>query len=251
MRDVHGHIHFGADFLGNDYKAWENFFTIYNECEEILYKMCNRQGELPREEIMQYAQASNGMISSIFENGEVSIKTQEDLDLIIEALKDTRNRGINFCNMEEEGTNTIEYRMPNGTIDINIIRENIRLFGQLLNISKQMSINSEFKKEEFSALKRHNLTEREKVESLLSLLFDDEQEKSVYRQRWNTVKEGDLFVELKAEQPTFKRGDYSMREQVGKIYKDTKVDDRVSFVQMVRKVISKVRNISKIDDFQK
>lgn len=162
MKDVHGHIHFGADFLGNDYKAWENFITIYNECEEIFYKMSNRRGQAPREKISQYAQTSNDVISATFENGEVRIKTQEDLDTIIETMQDTRNRGINFCNIDEDGTNTIEFRMPNGTIDINIIRENIRLFGQLLNISKQMSIDSEYKKEEFLALKSHDSTERKK-----------------------------------------------------------------------------------------
>lgn len=226
MKDVHGHIHFGADFLGDDYKAWENFFTIYNESEEIFYKMSNRQGEVPRKEITQYAQRSNDVISYTFENGEVSIKSQEDLDSIIEKLKDTRNRGINFCNIVEEGTNTIEFRMPNGTIDVDVIKENIYLFGQLLNISKQMSMDSRYKKEEFSALKNHELTEREKVESLLALLFDSEQEKSVYRQRWDTVKEDDLFEELKAEEPTFKRGDYSMREQVAEIYKETKMKDK-------------------------
>ena len=144
MKDVHGHIHFGADFLENDYKAWENFITIYNECEEIFYKMSNRRGQAPREEISQYAQTSNDVISAAFGNGEVRIKTQEDLDTIIETMQDTRNRGINFCNIDEDGTNTIEFRMPNGTIDINIIRENIRLFGQLLNISKQMSIGFTF-----------------------------------------------------------------------------------------------------------
>lgn len=242
MKDVHGHIHFGADFLGNDYKAWENFFTIYNECEEIFYKMCNRQGQVPREEVSQYAQTSNNVISYIFKNGEVSIKTQSDLDLILEAMKDTRNRGINFCNIEEEGTNTIEFRMPNGTLDINTIRENICLFGQLLNVSKQMSINSEYKKDIFLRLKNHNMTEREKVESLLDLLFDDKQEKSTYRQRWDAIKNDSSFEQLKAEVPTFKRGNYSMREQTSQMFMETKIEDRANFVQMVKVTIAKMKN---------
>lgn len=242
MKDVHGHIHFGADFLGNDYKAWENFFTIYNECEEIFYKMCNRPGQAPREEVSQYAQTSNDVISSTFENGEVSIKTQNDLDLILEAMKDTRNRGINFCNIEEEGTNTIEFRMPNGTLDIDIIIENICLFGQLLNVSKQMSEVPYFKTDTFARLKKHNLTEKEKVESLLDLLFDDNQEKSIYRQRWDAIKDDDSFEQLKAELPTFRRGNYSMREQSAGMFMETKAEDRANFVQMVKATIEKMRN---------
>lgn len=247
MRDVVGHIHIGADFLVNDYKAWENFFTIYNECEEIFYKMSNRVGEIPREEVADYAMSSNDVISSTFKNNEVSITTQEDLDLIIEAMKDTRNRGINFSNMEEEGIQTIEFRIPNGTIDINTITQNIRLFGQLLNISKQASLDREYKKEEFLVLKNHNLTEREKVESLLNLLFDDDKEKDLYRQRWDKIKDNEYFERVKAENPTFKRGNYSMREQTAGIYKETRLEDRMKFVQMVRTKIEKITNISKQD----
>lgn len=245
MKDVVGHIHIGANFLVNDYKAWENFFTIYNECEEIFYKMSNRVGEIPREEVAEYAMSSNDVISNTFENSEVSITTQEDLELIIETMKDTRNRGINFSNMEEEGIQTIEFRIPNGTIDINTITQNIRLFGQLLNVSKQTSLDKEYKKEEFLVLKNHNLTEREKVESLLNLLFDDEKEKDIYRQRWDKIKDNDYFEQVKAEKPTFERGNYSMREQTAAIYKETRVEDRMRFVKMVRTVIEKIKNINR------
>ena len=251
MMIVDGHIHFNAKFLGKDFKAWENFFTIYNECEELFYKITNKEGQPPRKGITQYAQTSNKTIVNTFENGRISIKTQEDLDLIIEALKDTRNRGINLSNIEEEGINTIEFRMPNGTIDINVIRENIRLFGQLLSISKQMSNNPDYKKDTFLELKAHDLTEREKVECLLELLFDDEQEKSIYRQRWNAVKENNYFEELKAEVPTFQRGNYSMREQVSDIYKETKAIDRINFVRMVKATIYKIKNRNNIDKMQR
>ena len=242
---VDGHIHFGAKFLGKDFKAWENFFTIYKECEELFYKITNREGQPPRKGITQYAQTSNYTISTTFENGEISIKAQKDLDLIIEALKDTRNRGINFCNIDEDGINTIEFRMPNGEIDIDVIRENIRLFGQLLNVSKQMSKNPEYKKYTFLELKEHDLTEREKLESLLNLLFDDEHEKDIYRRRWDAVKENKSFEELKAEVPTFQRGNYSMREQVADIYRETKAIDRINFVKMVKATIFKISHIDK------
>ena len=241
---VDGHIHFGVEFLGKDFKTWENFFTIYNECEELFYKITNRKGQVPRKDITQYAQTSNDTIVTTFKNGEISIKSQEDLDLIMDALRDTRNRGINFCNIEDYGKNTIEFRMPNGTIDINVIRENIRLFGQLLNISKQMSNNPDYKKDTFLILKNHDLTEREKVECLLDLLFDDDHEKDIYRQRWNAVKENNSFEELKAEVPTFQRGNYSMREQVADIYKETRVIDRIKFVTIVKALIDKVTNKS-------
>ena len=230
-----GHIHYGADFLGQDYKAWENFFTIYFECEELFYKMCNKVGELPREGFTQFAKASNESISSIFENGEISIKSKEDLDLVLNSLRDEKHRGINFGNIQEEGINTIEVRMPNGTIDINTIRQNIFLFGQLLNISKQMSTDIDYKRKEFIALKNHNLTEQEKVESLLSLLFDTENHRMIYRERWGTVKDNDSFEQVKALTPTFQR--YSMREQTKEMFSETKAEDRQVFVYSLRQIL--------------
>lgn len=38
-----------------------------------------------------------------------------------------------------------------------------------------------------------------------------------------------------------------MREQTAEIYKETRVEDRMRFVQMVRTMIEKITNISKQD----
>ena len=208
-----GHIHFGADFLGSDYKAWENFYTIYNECEEIFYKMSNAAGQIPREKVSQYAQTSNNKILEMFETGEVNIRTQEDFEQVIKVMQDTRSRGVNVSNLGTIGKNTIEFRISNGTINPKVIRENIKLFGSLLQVSKKMSLNSEYRREEFERLKQKDLTEKEKTEALLDVLFDDEQEKSVYRERWDAVKDEKSFEKLKAKKPTFERGNYSMKEQ--------------------------------------
>ena len=117
MKDVDGHIHFGADFLGSDHQAWENFYTIYNECEEILYKMSNATGQPPRQGVSNYAKTSNEVLAGMFETGEVRIKTQEDFEQVIKAMQDTRFRGVNVTNLGKDGKNTIEFRMPNGTIN--------------------------------------------------------------------------------------------------------------------------------------
>ena len=68
-----------------------------------------------------------------------------------------------------------------------------------------------YKKEEFEEVMNENLTEGEKVEALLNLLFDDEQTKSVYRERWESVRDEKIFDLLtEGQKPTFKRGDYSI-----------------------------------------
>jgi len=243
-----GHIHFGTDFLGNDYNSWKNFLTIYNECEEIFYKMSNATSQVPRDNISINAMISSNDLSTIFENGEVCIETQEDFDKTIKPLQDTRQRGINLTNIYKNGKDTIEFRMPNGTIDVETVRENIKLFGSLLQVSKEMSLNPEYKKEEFDVLKQKDLTEKEKVEALLDLLFDDEQEQSIYRERWDSVKNHVIFERLKSETPTFKRRDYSMKNQIaGQIVDEVRPEDRQEFVHEIKEDISHEKDKSAED----
>ena len=85
----------------------------------------------------------------------------------------------------------------------------------------------------------------------MDLLFDDEQEKSIYRQRWDAVKEHSSFEQLKATVPTFRRGIYSMREQTAGIYGETKAEDRLNFVQMVKTMLAKVANRNNQDRMER
>ena len=76
-----------------------------------------------------------------------------------------------------------------------------------------MTDNPEYKKDIFDKLKNKNVTEKRKLETLLELLFDKEQEKEIYRNRWDLVKEYNIFTELFKDNNTFKRGIYTMEEE--------------------------------------
>lgn len=196
--------------------------------------MSNQNNEAPRNMINNFAITSEDVIFSLFEDGEVNIKSQEDYGKVMKAMQCTRDRGVNVTNLCENGKNTIEFRIPNGSINPQVVRENIKFFGSLLQVSKEMSLNPMFKNREFKILKQKNLTEKEKVESLLNLLFDDESEKSIYRERWDSIKDHSAFEMLKASNPTFKRKDYSMKTQTVKMFAETKAKDRADFFQILK-----------------
>ena len=208
-----GHIHIGtAYFEGNPY-AFANLLTIWNECEELFYKMGNQAGDVPREDVLGYAKASHGDLENLSGGRKFSITEMSEFKKIQKSLtnEEEKFRGLNLGHYGEEGKDTIEFRIPNGTLNAETVRENIKLFGSLMRVSKEMALNPEYKKEEFEVLLDRDLTESEKVEGLLNLLFDDEQTKSVYRERWNSVKDEKIFDELtKGQTSTFKRGDYSI-----------------------------------------
>lgn len=208
-----GHIHFGVDYFEDNYKAMRNLHNIWYQCEELFYKMSNEKGIVPRDGIIRYAKTMHADLEEYYENGTIDINSAEDAKKICDELveKEYKYRGLNLGHMGEKGKNTIEFRIPNGTINPKAIKENIKLFGSLMKVSKEMALNPEYKKEEFEEVMNENLTEGEKVEALLNLLFDDEQTKSVYRERWESVRDEKIFDLLtEGQKPTFKRGDYSI-----------------------------------------
>lgn len=212
-----GHIHFGTDFLENKPKAYENLFTIWNECEELLYKMSNPNGEKPRSTIEKFAKPGNLKTEKLYKNGEIKISGKDELENAIYNLRkrsvNERDSGLNIMNIGKKEKNTIEVRIPNGTIEIKELLNNIRLFGKIFEVSKKMTDNPEYKKDIFDKLKNKNVTEKRKLETLLELLFDKEQEKEIYRNRWDLVKEYNIFTELFKDNNTFKRGIYTMEEE--------------------------------------
>ena len=208
-----GHIHFGADYFGNDLKTWENFFNIWNESEELFYKMSNDVGEIPRDRLKRYAGNQSEGMKLFCEDGSIKIDSLKDIINLKEKISQDRYGGLNLSNLGNPKKNTIEFRIPNGPKNNKVQIENIKLFGKLLEVSKEMSNNKNLE-EKLELFMNHDLSEKEKVEALLDLLFKEENDKEIYRARWDSVKEEKIFDDLfKSEDKnkyTFKRKDYSI-----------------------------------------
>lgn len=203
-----GHIHFDSGILGKNVKAWENLITIWNEAEEIFFKMSNDVGNVPRKTINIYAKKESSNILSIYPDGCIRLKSEKDLEKLVKKMTPDRYYGINLSNLGNL-KNTIEFRLPNGTINYRVVRENIKLFGSLLIIAKELTNGEEKLYKKFEYFKRHNISEALKVEALLDILFEKEEDKQIYRNRWDSVKDFKVFDNVKSKVPTFVRGDYS------------------------------------------
>lgn len=95
--------------------------------------------------------------------------------------------------------NTIEFRLPNGTIDENTWIENINLFGGIIKSAEDIMqiqckpenerIDEENKKIAlFERLKDKELSDEERLETLLSLVIREEN-RDIYRNRYKTNSE--------------------------------------------------------------
>lgn len=105
-----------------------------------------------------------------------------------------RYHGLNLANLSSRKKNTIEFRMANGSIDPEVIKQNVFLYGSLLNTVREITLNPEYKKDKIESLQKTDCTEEEKVDRLLDVLFEYDEDKNIYKARWKSVKDAPVFA---------------------------------------------------------
>lgn len=224
-----GHIHIGADYLKSK-ESYLNFLEIWGNCEKIIYLMSNEKGQIPRGGIENYATPISPKFNEAIENGTINLENEEQLDEFVDdlqILQDSRNYGLNLLNIINLG-NTIEFRVPNGSINPDSWTENTRLFGRIIQMSQKLAEienSPEIGVEELNLLnfmnkiKDENISEQEKMEVLLKLLFSTE-EQEVYRDKYFTnarileqlPEDKNPFIDLQFKNVDFKRKKHTKNE---------------------------------------
>lgn len=207
------HIHFDAECIAKDQNKMRNFLKLYAESEELLYKMCNdkynpiRKGAINKDfkglHIIS-AMWRNGMaaptgkkILKHIENGtlKVSYKKFGKLRMLISKYKldERRYAGLNLTNIGNTKKNTIEFRMANGTLDPEIIKQNVFLYSSLINTSIKITENPKQYQDKLSEFYKTDVNEREKAQNFLNLIIENSEDRKIYMNRWETVKEANVF----------------------------------------------------------
>lgn len=255
---VHGgtalHINIGADYFNADEKALYNLLVIWQECEELFYKIANDENDIIRtfastmakpikENIensleenytldLNSLEGVNRFLYNIqvrdrlndllgFSHGDLEIelfdaRTEEDKYNIFKkymrskANDDLRIKytSINFNHMNcfnDDDIGRIEFRIFNSTFSPIVVMQNLILIGKLCEVSLKMATDPEYKNDEFCQLLRHDVTEEEKLDSVLDLLFDDNSQKQIYKLRWLSVKDLREYKVFEVGKATFKR----------------------------------------------
>ncbi len=210
-----GHIHIGAQYLTSK-EAYINLFEIWGNAEKIIYKISNEKGSIPRMDTQRYAAPISSKFNEAIERETVNIESEDDLDKFINDVKaiqgGNRYSGLNLLNINN-GKNTIEFRIPNGTINPDTWIENVRLFGRIVQISQkladiEMQTEKSEKDEKLLKLKellKEEIPEQEKMEVLLELLFTEE-EREVYRERY--ISSTKILEQIEDEKDPFKSTEF-------------------------------------------
>lgn len=219
------HVHIGADYL-EDVEEWQELLEIWGNTEEIFYLISNPPGQLPREGITSYAMP----VSKTLEQSDLDKGSKDEFLTDARKIQKDRNTSINLINTDN-GNNTIEFRLSNGTLDPDIWIENIRLYGRVVQMAHEISqINRKKQRgEEITAEQEQKLQMKatlkkevsmdEKMGALMKLLFKEE-EREVYEDRYIVNKDAEQ-QEKRMEKMKFGKVDF------GNIYESTEIPENL------------------------
>lgn len=176
-----GHGHIGRNYLETPQQLW-NVIEIYGSCDEVMNLIVNAPNSLPRNSLNKYAKSTYKMlIAKGFD-----VTKYDTVGKCAKAIKNLQVGKFFDINISIHGT--LEFRGPNGTINPDIWIENLKLLGNLMVASKGLETGSldniEQKREIFSRLGLEDDVSK-KCDMLLDLLFDDEKDKRIYRDRFD------------------------------------------------------------------
>ena len=156
--DTGAHIHIGVDILGSDMEAWKNFLYLYVTFENIIYRFYNGEYINGREKQNSVAYPIDiEMAKKLKEN---EINDNDDLKDILEQVD--RFQGINFKNVNFDlindciYKNTIEIRIPNGTLKKEIWQNNINFILHLVDACKNKQLDTEFLTHEINKISEYD-----------------------------------------------------------------------------------------------
>lgn len=195
-----GHIHVGSNYLKTA-EAYKRLLEIWYNSEKVLYTISNKAGEIPREFIVGYAiPVSNDFVSD-FEDGKCDkVVKESNLTKLKSALvtkQTVRYDGLNFRNLFNKNKETIEYRIPNGTLDPDTWVENINMFCGIIAAAQKVDdlLHKKDKTKEekqylsnYYKLTNQEMPSEEILECLLNLAIPPE-DRNIYRERYQVNSE--------------------------------------------------------------
>ncbi len=140
-------------------------------------------------------------IQKQLENGNLKVgkpKSKLYRDMLVRTKLDPeRYNGLNLINMGDKKKNTVEFRISNGTICPQTIKENVFLYASLIKTAVDMTKNPEQMQSKLQNFYQRDVSEEEKVDAFLNLTMDYPEDRSIYKQRWVSVKDAPVFSETK------------------------------------------------------
>lgn len=182
-----GHIHIGTKYLDRR-EDYIMLLYLYLNCEDILYFISDRKNTIKRKGIKSYASKNKIEYIKAIDAGLFTLE-YNNIKELFDKICSSRYRGLNLKNIDKTDKNTIEFRMPNGEINFDELLLNIKLFGRLVEMSHKLNdMEDDNYVKKMAFMIGNTKSEKERLELLLNLLFDYEEERKIYRDRYFSNK---------------------------------------------------------------
>ncbi len=143
-----GHIHIGANILGEDIESWKIFLKLYTIYEHVLFRFAYGDKLNARKGIKNYAFPSKENLNMAL----LFLDDAIDLSDIYYAIPNhSRYQALNLSNVhfimfetQKKFMNTIEFRFPNASSSEIVWQNNINAFAKMLLTAKDKLIDEEF-----------------------------------------------------------------------------------------------------------
>ena len=143
-----GHIHIGANILGEDIESWKMFLKLYTIYEHVLFRFAYGDKLNARKGIKNYAFPSKENLNMAL----LFLDDAIDLSDIYYAIPNhSRYQALNLSNVhfimfetQKKFINTIEFRFPNASSSEIVWQNNINAFAKMLLTAKDKLIDEEF-----------------------------------------------------------------------------------------------------------
>lgn len=256
-------VNVGADYFEGNINAIKYFLSIWGECEELFYKIANKENETIRYYADEMAKPIKENIQRTFNDDDFKLDNKDDfykflyniqvrdelkeilefpciddyyiqcmyskyinieneeekyeifrnlLDIdkyLIDRIKCT---SVNFTHMmTDKGMDgRIEFRMFNNTDDFETILLNITLVGRIMYVCRELANGNIELLERYNNLLNKDVLEEEKLDLLLSLLFDDNT-KDIFKKRWQSIKDKAVYENFSTGEATFKTNNQNIQ----------------------------------------
>ena len=231
---------------------------LYAESEELIYKMCNDKNDPIRKGAINKDFKGLHLISAMWRNGMAAPSSKKILQKIENGtlkvsykkfgrfrmfaskykMDERRYSGLNLTNIGNHKKNTIEFRMANGTLNPEVIKQNVFLYASLINTSIQMTENPEKFKSKLDEFYRTDVNEEEKARSFLNLIMEDSNDRQIYMDRWQSVKDSKVFEKNSQKgfsQNRFKRDEF---KQIAERTSGSRVKNAYNYI---KKMLNKTK----------
>ena len=160
-------------------------------------------------------------------NKSLKALANHEVGLNMQHISTNRSLFARFCYILQkcQSLNTYEYRIHNSSLDLETWKQNIYLDSAISKIAYEMAYEPGKNDCKLSSFFDKSILEEEKAERFLELLFDNNEDRQIYKSRWESNKDAPVFKKANGFGKTFKKNDLKQ------IAKNTKSQDIVSTMQ--------------------